>query len=70
MMLYIGSFGVIESLFIIGAAILWLYALIEVIRSDFKESSTRIIWILVILFVPFFGWVLYYLIGRNPRLIT
>jgi len=70
MMLYIGSFGFIESLFIIGAAILWLCALIEIIRSDFKESSTRIIWILVILFVPFFGWVLYYLIGRNQRLKT
>ncbi len=70
MMLYISSFGVIESLFVIVAAVLWLWALVDALTGDFKNSFTKIIWVLAILFIPFFGWILYFLIGRNQRLTT
>jgi hypothetical protein len=70
MMLYISSSGVFESLFVIGAAILWLYALVDALRSDFKDGFTKVLWALAVLFIPFFGWVLYLLIGRKQRLTT
>jgi hypothetical protein len=70
MMLYVSGFGIIESLFLIGAAILWLWALIDALRSDFKEGFTKLFWVLAILFIPLFGWVLYFLIGRKQRLTT
>ena len=31
----------------------WLYALISVIKNDFKKNENKMIWIILIIFVPF-----------------
>ncbi|MBL0745460.1 PLDc N-terminal domain-containing protein [Chryseolinea lacunae] len=64
--LLIPSLGVIILVLLVPFA-LWLWALIEIIRSDFKESSQKIIWLLVLIFLPFLGWLLYVIIGRGQR---
>lgn len=46
-----------------------LIALIDILRSDFKGNN-KIIWILVVLFVNFFGAILYFLIGRYQKIET
>ena len=43
-----------------------LLALISALMNDFRGND-KIIWVLVILFLPFLGSVLYFLIGRNQR---
>ena len=43
------------------------YCLIDVLRSDFKDSTNKLIWILVILFAPFIGSIIYLIIGRNSK---
>lgn len=47
--------------------ILTVIALIEIIKSDFKDND-KIIWVLVLLFFNFIGAILYFAIGRNQRL--
>jgi O-antigen ligase len=47
----------------------WLYCLVDVLRNSFNGSE-KLIWILVLLFVPFFGPLLYQLIGRNKKIIN
>ena len=54
------------GLFII-MIILTVIALIEIIKSDFKDND-KIIWVLVLLFFNFIGAILYFAIGRNQRL--
>ena len=49
-------------------AVLWLWALIDVLRNDFKDSVTKVIWLIAIIFVPFLGALLYLLIGRRQRI--
>ncbi|MBO0930872.1 PLDc_N domain-containing protein [Fibrella sp. HMF5036] len=46
-----------------------MIALINALRSDFRGSSDKLIWVLVILFVPYFGPILYFTIGRQQRVI-
>jgi len=42
-----------------------LIALISILRNDFKDSTTKLIWVLVVLFMPIIGSILYFAIGRK-----
>lgn len=59
-----GFFG----LFGLLCLILWIWAIIDIINSRFREDSTKILWILLVIFLPFLGTILYYVIGREQRL--
>lgn len=48
-------------------SVLWLYALADVIRNDFNDLLTKVVWALVLCFFPPLGTILYFLIGRNQR---
>jgi len=43
-----------------------LLALISALMNDFPGNE-KILWVLIILFLPFLGSVLYFLIGRGKR---
>ncbi|MFD2572791.1 PLDc N-terminal domain-containing protein [Spirosoma soli] len=45
-----------------------IIALVDVIRSDFRGSNDKLIWVLVILFLNLIGALLYLIIGRNQRI--
>ena len=44
-----------------------IMALISVLMNDFPGNE-KIIWVLIIIFLPFLGSLLYFLIGRDKRL--
>jgi len=45
----------------------WAFALIDMIRSDFKESHMKIIWAILIVFVPIMGTFLYLSMNRRTK---
>jgi len=47
--------------------ILPVLALISILKNRFKDND-KLIWALVVLFLPFFGSVLYFIMGRSKRL--
>ena len=53
----------------IGCLIGSLVALVSVLRSDFRGPSDKLIWVLVVLFMPFLGAILYFFIGRQQRVV-
>lgn len=53
---------------IVGIFILWLWALLDIITSKFKESLMQIVWLLVVFFLPFIGVILYLLIGKSMKI--
>jgi hypothetical protein len=57
-------FWTVFSLLII---LLPLAALFSLLKSNFKDSTTKLIWVLVILLVPVAGPILYFVIGRRQR---
>jgi hypothetical protein len=56
----------ITLLFVLFIILLPLFALISALVSDFPGNE-KIIWVLIILFLPFLGSVLYFLIGTGQR---
>jgi len=62
----IGAFiGMIISL---AVFIFWLWALIDIVRSDFKDSATKIIWFILVFFLYFLGAAIYYFFGREQKI--
>ena len=51
----------------IGVLLLPAFCLIDIIRSHFADSTNKIIWVLIVLFLPYLGSILYLAIGRSQR---
>jgi len=47
--------------------ILPLIALIDILTHSYSENN-KIIWILVVIFIPFLGSILYFIIGRKQKI--
>lgn len=54
---------------IVGMFAIWIWAMIDILTSKFKEDLMQIVWLLVVFFLPFLGVVLYLLIGRTMKRI-
>jgi len=63
-----GAIGVMAAL--IGAAlgiagfVFWLWMLIHAITNKGLEDVEKIVWVLVIIFLPFIGSIIYFFLGR------
>ena len=53
--------------FLFSLAILWIIALVDILRSDF-EGNEKLIWVLLVIFLPFLGSLLYFTIGRSRKI--
>ena len=51
-------------IFFLITFILWVIAFISVLRNEFTGNN-KLIWILVVIFVPFIGSIAYFFIGRK-----
>jgi hypothetical protein len=69
MELLLPSWGLI-LITIIGFACmaLWFFILWDVVKSRFPGPNDKLLWVLVILFAPFIGAILYLSIGRRTKL--
>ncbi len=54
---------------IILTMIIWLFALVDVLRNEFTGNN-KLIWILVVLLGSIVGGTLYLFIGRKQRVIN
>jgi hypothetical protein len=52
----------------LALTIVWVLAIIEIVRSEFVDKDERLIWLLLVIVVPFIGTLLYVMIGRKKRL--
>ena len=68
---FLGGIGTGELIliFVLLCALAFpLVMLINALKSTFRDSTTKLIWVLVILCVPFFGALIYFIVGRNQRI--
>lgn len=52
-------------IFGLGGTILFIVALIDVIRRDFPNQNDKILWIVLILLLAWLGPILYFLVGKK-----
>jgi hypothetical protein len=56
-------------IFGIGGFILFLWALIDVIRRQFPNPNDKVLWILLVILIGWLGPILYLIIGRKKGTI-
>lgn len=64
-LLFIG--GIFRFLFGILWAILVIYTLLDLLKSN-KPTNTKLLWLIVILIAPIFGSIIYLVLGRSNRI--
>lgn len=47
--------------------VLWVYCLIDVIRSNFKDSNMKLIWVIILLFAHGLGPIAYLVLGKGSK---
>ena len=68
--LNLGGPEILVILFIaIVPLILGLICLVDIIRSEFKGNSTKLIWVLIVLFAPVLGSLIYLLFGKGQKVL-
>lgn len=62
-----GGILILATLISIAYFILWVYCLVDVIRSNFKDSNMKLIWVVVLLFAHGFGPIAYLVLGKGTK---
>lgn len=62
-----GAGILLTLLFLFFIILLPILALISVLMNDF-QGNDKVMWVLIIIFLPFLGSLLYFLIGRDRRI--
>ena len=63
--------GISLLIFIILVALLsffWIFVLIDILRSDFTDPSSKLIWFLFVLFSHFLGSIIYLIFGKSSKI--
>lgn len=72
MLLFMGGMGfpeiLIAGFFGCLPFILAIAALIDILRSDFRDSNTKLIWVVIVIFVPVLGSILYFIMGGSQKI--
>ena len=63
----LGAQELILIVFVFAPFIVFITSLIDILKNDFKGND-KIIWVLVVMFIPIIGSLLYLIIGRKKRL--
>ncbi len=63
----IGSWQIILILIILAGLLFPLIALLSILRNEFTGSN-KLIWIIVVLLLPIFGSLLYFIIGTQQKI--
>lgn len=65
------EFGILFwTFFCLVVAVLPIIALVNLLRNNVIENSTKLIWVIVIVFVPVIGAFLYFLIGPVKKRVA
>lgn len=62
-----GESLLLPLLILVAVIFFWLWALIDILKSDFKDYN-KIVWLLSVLLVPVLGFILYFLIGKKQKI--
>jgi hypothetical protein len=53
------------ALVVLALAAFWVWMLVDCLRRNFPDSTTKLMWVLLIILTHFVGAVLYFFLGRQ-----
>jgi Phospholipase_D-nuclease N-terminal len=61
---------VVSGVFGLAFTAFWFWMLLEAATKEPREGNERLVWIIIIAFVPYMGAIAYYLVRRPVRIRT
>ncbi|MGE4267539.1 MAG: PLD nuclease N-terminal domain-containing protein [Deferribacterales bacterium] len=64
------GFGLVTLAFMIfglAAAVLFIWTIVDIIRSDFKDGATKIVWIIAVIAFNFLAIIIYLIFGKETK---
>jgi len=55
------------GLILIAILLIPFFALIDIVKSEFKNND-KLMWILIVIFFNFLGSLIYFMIGKNQKI--
>lgn len=68
--LLLGMPGGGEWIFVFGAALIILFCLQDILRSEFRRPAAKLMWIVAVIFFPLLGCLLYYFFGTDQKVAS
>ncbi len=62
-----GNLALYELILIVIVLVLPLIALVDILKSNFKKDVNKTVWVIVVIFLPVMGSILYFLKGRGQK---
>ena len=54
----------------LGLNSFWIYTIVDIVKSNFQDETTKIIWLLVVVLIGVLGSLIYWIFGRSGRVIA
>jgi ATP-dependent Zn protease len=62
-------FPLISIVILLCMLILFLFTIIDILKSRFEPATDKLIWVIAVVFIPLIGPILYLFIGRKQKLV-
>ncbi|MES2464127.1 MAG: PLD nuclease N-terminal domain-containing protein [Armatimonadota bacterium] len=54
----------LSGIFALAGTIFWIVMLVDAVRREFRDSTMKLVWILILVFTNLLGAIIYYFVGR------
>ena len=62
---------IIVALALVLASIgFWIYTIVDIVKSNFQDETTKIIWLLVVVLIGILGSLIYWIFGRSGKVMA
>jgi beta-lactamase regulating signal transducer with metallopeptidase domain len=64
------GFGLITLGFLVlglAAAVLFIWTIVDIIRSDFRDGATKIVWLIAVIAFNFLAIIIYLIFGKETK---
>jgi hypothetical protein len=61
-------FRIRSILIVVFFVLLWVSAFVDILKNNFKKNN-KLTWIIVVVFIPILGAILYFMIGKKQKII-
>lgn len=48
--------------------LVWVGAIVDILRSEFQDNNEKILWILLVILLPFIGTIIYIALGSRNKI--
>ena len=61
---------IIALAFVLALIGFWIYTIVDIVKSNFQDETTKIIWLLVVISIGILGSLIYWIFGRSGKVIA